>query len=87
MAQRRGGDSDVFAIPDFWKSSTWLDTAVVELQSEGMFSLDVHREAPEYIVGLVEEKPSEGYFRLPPLLELPPLPDVKQKIEPSLKNQ
>ncbi|RKU47223.1 hypothetical protein DL546_008421 [Coniochaeta pulveracea] len=85
MAQRRGGDSDVFAIPDFWKSSTWLDTAVVELQSEGMFSLDVHREAPEYIVGLVEEKPSEGYFRLPPLLELPPLPDVKQKIEPSFE--
>lgn len=33
--------SDVFAIPDFWKRSTWLDSPSVQLKDH-FFALDVH---------------------------------------------
>jgi hypothetical protein len=45
--EERGASSDIFAIPDFWKSSRWLDTAVAELQAEGMFSVDVNSTSIE----------------------------------------
>jgi hypothetical protein len=41
--------SDVFAIPDFWKSSTWLDSSAINLQPGGIFAVDVNSTFIEYI--------------------------------------
>lgn len=43
----------------------------------------MHVEAPsQYILGVVEESRHDGYFKLPPLLDLPATPDVKLESEP-----
>ena len=37
----KGDGFDVFAIPDFWKSSSWLDASLRDLQQDPFFALDV----------------------------------------------
>lgn len=34
--------SNVFAIPDFWKSSTWLETPTEDGREGSVFALDVN---------------------------------------------
>ncbi|OIW32151.1 hypothetical protein CONLIGDRAFT_257112 [Coniochaeta ligniaria NRRL 30616] len=75
--------SNVFAIPDFWKSSTWLETPTDYGDEGTVFALDVNTPS-QYMLGVVEDRPSNGYFKLPPLLDLPPIPDVKLEPEPLL---
>lgn len=42
----------------------------------------MYLEAPsQYILGAVEDVPNDGYFKLPPLLDLPAIPNVKLESE------
>ncbi|KAH8912558.1 hypothetical protein BR93DRAFT_889399 [Coniochaeta sp. PMI_546] len=79
--------SNVFAIPDFWKSSTWLEPPT-DTDAEGtVFALDLNKAPSQYMLGAVETRTSDDYFKLPPLLDLPPIPDVKLEPEPKPEHE
>ncbi|KAB5572109.1 Spc98 family-domain-containing protein [Coniochaeta sp. 2T2.1] len=79
--------SNVFAIPDFWKSSTWLEKSTDNTGEAAVFALDVNRAPSQYMLGVVEATPNDDYFKVPPLLDLPPIPDVRFHPEPAVGNE
>ncbi|KAB5572362.1 Spc98 family-domain-containing protein [Coniochaeta sp. 2T2.1] len=86
----RGEDEDisnVFAIPDFWKSSTWLETPPDCNREGNVFALDVNRAPSQYMLGVVDDSPNDDYFKIPPLLDLQPIPDVKLHPEPAVGDE
>ncbi|KAJ9139063.1 Spindle pole body component, partial [Coniochaeta hoffmannii] len=78
--------SNVFAIPDFWKSSTCLKASTDKSAEGTVFELDVNRAPSHHMFGVVEEGPHDGYFKLPPLLDLPAIPEVRLDPEPVPEN-
>ncbi|KAK0643495.1 Spc98 family-domain-containing protein [Cercophora newfieldiana] len=54
MAQEEEDLADPFAIPNFWKSSTWLDPAILGANGNAknpLFSLDLSQKAGHLIIG------------------------------------
>ncbi|KAK0714633.1 Spc98 family-domain-containing protein [Lasiosphaeris hirsuta] len=70
----------LFAIPDFWQPSSWLDQSILDINSNNpLFSLDISRQHPASLVAGAKSQVlpvasiptpvKDGFFRLPIILK------------------
>ncbi|KND93345.1 hypothetical protein TOPH_02331 [Tolypocladium ophioglossoides CBS 100239] len=63
-------EADVFAIPDFWQTSKWLDQLIQETPTP-LFANDLNAALGNPNLGLIPYTPitlaQDGFFKLPPL--------------------
>ncbi|POR39488.1 Spindle pole body component [Tolypocladium paradoxum] len=77
--------ADVFAIPDFWQTSTWLEQLMEESPTP-LFAKDLNATLDNQNLGFIPYTPitlaQDGFFKLPPLdLAQAKQPDARQEVE------
>ncbi|KAK4112170.1 hypothetical protein N656DRAFT_837210 [Canariomyces notabilis] len=92
-----GGEdpSDLFAVPDFWRSSSWLKQSLNEVnRGNPLFALDglgtINLEASQSLIPSLDARPAAGgiededgvLFKLPPLFKEPSHQEIKLPCEP-----